>query len=44
MEQVKNDLMKAYNYTSEDVENYLCMVVFKYTQYDRSLQDEAQNY
>lgn len=43
MEQVKNDLMKAYNYTSEDVEKLLMYGGLQiYTTMDRSLQDEAQ--
>ncbi|SCN21476.1 Penicillin-binding protein 1A/1B [Clostridium sp. N3C] len=43
MEQVKNDLMKAYNYTSEDVEKLLMYGGLQiYTTMDRNLQDQAQ--
>lgn len=43
MEQVKNDLMKAYNYTYEDVEKLLMYGGLQiYTTMDRNLQDEAQ--
>lgn len=43
MEQVKNDLMKAYNYTSEDVEKLLMYGGLQiYTTMDRNLQNEAQ--
>jgi len=43
MEQVKKDLMKAYNYTSEDVERLLMYGGLQiYTTMDRNLQSEAQ--